>query len=229
MTHIAGPAILPGMTAKLVLRPRRPLPPRRGAALLAACAVAAGCSGDSAGGLDEVPGDAAPTDCPAATARPGAGEPAALAGITLAHNEVRARTSPCTPLPALEWDPALAATAAAWVARCQDEQAPAGLIDHNPDRSVGHAHYVGENVYGTSGAAGAGTAREAVAAWAGEERSYTYATNRCSGVCGHYTQIVWRATLKVGCAVGTCAGLTYRTSVVCNYGPGGNVSGQRPY
>ena len=29
-----------------------------------------------------------------------------------------------------------------------------------------------------------------VGAWAAESRSYDYPSNRCSGVCGHYTQIV---------------------------------------
>jgi pathogenesis-related protein 1 len=65
--------------------------------------------------------------------------------------------------------------------------------------------------------------------WASERTNYDYATNTCNGICGHYTQIVWRATRKLGCAVGVCQNLTYRTSLVCNYGPGGNVGGQRPY
>ena len=156
----------------------------------------------------------------------GVGEPAELAGITLYHNQVRAMVQTATPLPALQWDPALAATAAAWVAMCQDNDAPAGLIDHNPNRSNGHPYYVGENVYGAGGNA---TAQQAVTSWASEGANYNYATNTCSGVCGHYTQIVWRTTLKVGCAKGTCAGFTYPNSIVCDYGPGGNIGGQKPY
>jgi len=158
------------------------------------------------------------------------GEPAALAGITAAHNQVRAMVATSDPLPPLTWDPTLAATAAAWVAMCRDQDAPAGLIDHNPNRSQGAPYYVGENAFGASGAPGPGTAQMAVSLWASEGTKYDYATNTCSGgTCGHYTQLVWRATLKLGCAVGDCPSLTFRTALVCDYGPGGNVGSARPY
>jgi len=157
-------------------------------------------------------------------------EPAMLAGITQAHNDVRAMVSPQDPLPPLVWDAQLAAVASAWVAMCRDTAAPQGLIDHNPDRSVGQPSYIGENVFGGSGPPSVSAVAQAVQLWASEGASYDYATNSCSGgTCGHYTQIVWRATRKLGCALGDCPGLTYRTSLVCNYGPGGNVNGQRPY
>jgi pathogenesis-related protein 1 len=65
--------------------------------------------------------------------------------------------------------------------------------------------------------------------WASERPSYDYASNTCSGSCGHYTQLVWRATLKLGCAIGDCPSLAFRTALVCDYGPGGNVGNQRPY
>lgn len=177
----------------------------------------AACGGDSTpdGTPDGAPG--------------GTGEPVNLIGITAAHNQVRAMVTAATPLPPLEWDPALAATAAAWVARCRDQDAPTGLIDHNPDRSAGAPYYVGENVFGSSGAPRPGVVQQAVSAWASEGASYDYASNTCSGTCGHYTQLVWRDTLKVGCALGDCPGLTFETSLVCDYGPGGNVNGQRPY
>lgn len=158
-------------------------------------------------------------------------EPAELAGITQLHNDVRAMASPADPLPPLEWDPQLAATAAAWVAMCRDQAAPSGLIDHNPDRSVGQPYYVGENVFGAGGMPHFGTPEQAVTSWASELASYDYATNTCEPgkICGHYTQIVWRASLKLGCAVADCPNLQYRASLVCNYGPGGNVANQAPY
>lgn len=198
--------------------------------------VVAGCSDDPDAAFDAAvvddamsggPRDGA-TDAPSGPidAPGGVGEPAELAGITLYHNQVRQQVDTTTPLPALEWDPSLAATAAAWIAQCRDTDAPIGLIDHNPNRSDGHPYYVGENVYGSGGAA---TAQGAVSLWAAEEANYNYANNSCSGVCGHYTQIVWRTTLKVGCAIGTCPGMQYGNTIVCNYGPGGNYNGQRPY
>jgi pathogenesis-related protein 1 len=163
------------------------------------------------------PADAAPT------------EPDMLTGITQMHNDLRAAVSMDNPLPPLVWSAALAATASAWVAMCRDQLAPMGLVDHNNERSMGHPYYVGENVFGAGGTPDFGTAEKAVTQWAAEKANYDHASNTCNGVCGHYTQIVWRATTELGCAVADCPGLTYRASLVCNYGPGGNTGGERPY
>ncbi|MBP6631019.1 MAG: Fis family transcriptional regulator [Kofleriaceae bacterium] len=169
--------------------------------------LTAACGGDDGGGGGGGGGDS---------------EPAALSGTLAAHNAVRATVD----VPALAWDGALADIAQAWADQCVDQEAPIGLIDHNEGRSEGYPSYVGENVYGSSGAA---TGPDAVAAWASEEADYDHASNTCSGVCGHYTQLVWRDTTHVGCAIGNCAGLRFGNVVVCNYGPGGNVNGARPY
>jgi hypothetical protein len=150
-------------------------------------------------------------------------EPAGLAGITAAHNQVRAGVG----VGPMTWSAALAATAQAWADTCTDVAAPIGLLDHNANRSVGAPYYVGENIYGSSGTA---DPQGAVASWASEVQYYTYATNTCAGgqVCGHYTQVVWAASLEVGCGLSSCPGLTYGSSIVCDYGPGGNDGGP-PY
>lgn len=152
------------------------------------------------------------------------GEPAALAGITALHNQVRATVG----VGPMQWNDSLAATAQAWADACTDNDAPIGLIDHNPNRSNGHPWYVGENVYGSSGTA---TPSGAVDAWAGEGQYYDYATNSCATghICGHYTQIVWADSTQLGCGISNCPGLQYGNSIVCDYGPGGNIGGQRPY
>lgn len=152
-------------------------------------------------------------------------EPSNLTGITAAHNAVRAMVQTSPALPKMTWNKDLAATAAAWVAMCKDTDGN-GLIDHNDGRSTGHPYYVGENVFGGSGNV---TAQQAVDLWASEKASYNYANNSCSGVCGHYTQLVWRDSIELGCAMGTCANLQYKNVIVCDYGPGGNVNGQKPY
>ncbi|HVF34381.1 MAG TPA: CAP domain-containing protein [Candidatus Saccharimonadia bacterium] len=156
-----------------------------------------------------------------------AGEPASLAGMVAAHNAVRASVLTATPLPALAWSDSLAATAQAWANQCVDVDSFSGIIDHNPNRSSGYPWYVGENIYASTATP---TAAQAVASWASEVADYNYATNTCTPnrVCGHYTQLVWRSTLLVGCARSDCPSLTYRHSIVCNYGPGGNTGG-RPY
>ncbi|KAK1558783.1 hypothetical protein Q3G72_006530 [Acer saccharum] len=85
---------------------------------------------------------------------------------------------------------------------------------------------LGENIYWGSGSTW--TASDAVSAWAGEEKYYTYATNSCEEgrVCGHYTQIVWKNTRRIGCARVVCDdGDVFMT---CNYDPVGNYIGQRP-
>jgi uncharacterized protein YkwD len=172
-------------------------------------------------GPNNNPGDSmAPRDVPG-----GVGEPVALAGITLLHNQVRDDVQTSDPLPFMTWNDDLAATAAAWAAQCVDQDAPIGLIDHNDGRSDGHPYYVGENIYGSGGTA---TAQGAVTSWASERVNYTYPTGCAQGkVCGHYTQIVWRTSIELGCAVGDCPG-QFGNSIVCNYGPGGN-SGGPPY
>ncbi len=155
-----------------------------------------------------------------------AAEPANLIGITSEHNAVRAGVITVPALAPLAWSPALAATAQAWASQCIDVVAPIGLIDHNPGRSSGHPYYVGENIYASSGAPS--PPASVVALWAAESVNYNHGANSCAGVCGHYTQLVWRATTAVGCARSDCPGLAYRYAVVCNYGPGGNTGG-RPY
>jgi hypothetical protein len=183
----------------------------------------------------DAPGSNAIHDAPGAHDGPmadvpgGVGEPAELMGMTLYHNQVRAMVQTTPALEPMQWDPNLAAYAAAWVAQCQDTQAPIGLVDHDPNRTnvAGYA-YIGENIYASGGTA---TAQGAVQLWASEAANYTYATNTCANgqICGHYTQIVWRTSLHVGCALHDCPGLTYPSTIVCDYGPGGNYGGQSPY
>ena len=52
--------------------------------------------------------------------------------------------------------------------------------------------------------------------------------------CLHYTQIVWRSSVGLGCAQQRCTtnspfGNGEWFFVVCNYDPAGNFVGQRPY
>ena len=195
---------------------------------IAACDDGAGApdADPTAPDADPTAPDADRTTPDAAAARPdaagGVGEPPELAGITLRHNEVRATVD----VPALTWDPALAAIATAWVTQCIDQQQPIGLVDHNAGRSTGYPSYVGENIFGAGGSA---SAAAAVDLWASEAQYYDEGTNTCNAPvgrsCGHYTQVVWRTTTKLGCALHDCAGLQFGSTIVCNYGPGGNTGG----
>jgi pathogenesis-related protein 1 len=121
-------------------------------------------------------------------------------------------------MPALVWSDADFAVAKAYAAQCK--------FAHNPNRGNR-----GENLYATSGSA---APAEVLKSWVDEKRSYNYANNSCSGVCGHYTQVVWASTTAVGCAKQTCTqnspfgGGTWELWV-CDYSPPGNFVGKRPY
>ncbi|KAF3434509.1 hypothetical protein FNV43_RR21594 [Rhamnella rubrinervis] len=84
----------------------------------------------------------------------------------------------------------------------------------------------GENLAWSSGDI-SGTA--AVNMWVGEKAYYNYNSNSCASgqQCGHYTQVVWRNTVCVGCAKVRCN--NGGTFIICNYDPPGNYNGQRPY
>uniref|UniRef100_A0A6N2MQW7 SCP domain-containing protein n=1 Tax=Salix viminalis TaxID=40686 RepID=A0A6N2MQW7_SALVM len=86
----------------------------------------------------------------------------------------------------------------------------------------------GENIFWGSGSGW--TPAQAAAAWVSERKWYTYWSNSCAGdqECGHYTQIVWNNTKRMGCARVDC----FRgrgVFMTCNYDPPGNFIGERPY
>jgi len=127
-----------------------------------------------------------------------------------AHNRVRAGVK----VPPLAWSAKLAEVAAKWA----DHLLSTGRFEHQ-----GRNPY-GENLFEARG--GTVSAAEVVADWASEAADYDYRTNTCRGVCGHYTQLVWRGTRAVGCASAERGG---RQVVACEYDPPGNWKGQRPW
>ena len=146
--------------------------------------------------------------------RPGgrpAKAPSALSREMLAaHNAVRVRVG----TPPLAWSDRLATHAQDWA----DTLLARKRFVHRSNPIYG------ENLFEIRGAAA--SPAQAVDAWASESQNYDYNSNRCRGVCGHYTQLVWRDTKEVGCAVARGGG---REVWVCNYDPPGNWVGRRPY
>ncbi|KAK9286098.1 hypothetical protein L1049_014478 [Liquidambar formosana] len=73
------------------------------------------------------------------------------------------------------------------------------------------------------------TGTAAVKMWVDEKANYDNNTNSCAdgAPCGHYIQVVWSNSSRLGCAKVrcNCAG----TFIICNYDPPGNYVGQRPY
>lgn len=138
-------------------------------------------------------------------------------GAVTAHNNVRANAqpSPQPSLPPVAWDDDLAAVA--------QQLADACVFAHSGNE-------FGENIYvGT----GTPSATDAITAWADEVLVYDYPSNGCAGVCGHYTQLVWRDTTRIGCAFADCdavGGIDFAGRLwFCSYDPPGNFVGQHPY
>jgi pathogenesis-related protein 1 len=132
--------------------------------------------------------------------------------IVAAHNSVRSKVG----VPPLAWSDELAQVAQNWANRLM----ASGAFEHSRTASYG------ENLLEVSGTGFSSRPSKVVSAWAAESASYQYQTNSCFGVCGHYTQIVWRETKSVGCGV---AHGDKREIWVCNYAPYGNVIGEKPY
>jgi uncharacterized protein YkwD len=127
-----------------------------------------------------------------------------------AHNAIRNRVG----VPPLAWSAQLAAVAQEWANHLIATRG----FSHRPNNRYG------ENIYAISG--GAASPRQVVGVWANEVNGYDIRRNTCMGVCGHYTQIVWRTTRMVGCGIATDA---EREVWVCDYDPPGNIVGDRPY
>ncbi|RHN71850.1 hypothetical protein MtrunA17_Chr2g0281271 [Medicago truncatula] len=85
----------------------------------------------------------------------------------------------------------------------------------------------GENLAWSSGDM---SGSDAVKLWVNEKADYNYNSNTCASgkVCGHYTQVVWRNSQRVGCAKVRCDN-NRGTFITCNYDPPGNYVGEKPY
>ena len=132
--------------------------------------------------------------------------------LLMRHNNWRARYH----MAPLAWDDAVASVAQDWA----NHLAASNAFAHRQDPKYG------ENLWW--GTAQAFPIASVVDSWGGEVADYDAAANRCHAgkMCGHFTQIIWWNTLKVGCGKATASS---RDIVVCNYDPPGNYIGQSPF
>lgn len=72
------------------------------------------------------------------------------------------------------------------------------------------------------------TAEIAVSSWAKSQKYYhgEEMNNNNIQIIGHYTQIIWNSTTKLGCALSQTQGKTY--ILICLYSPIGNKIGEKP-
>jgi hypothetical protein len=120
------------------------------------------------------------------------------ARVLAAHNRERQVTG----VPSLSWNPALAASARVWA----DHLAATGAFEHAPERPTDPE---GENLW--AGTRGYYSLEAMVDGWVREKR---------------YTQLVWRETHQVGCAMARGA---KEDVLVCRYAEAGNYLGERPF
>lgn len=139
--------------------------------------------------------------------------------ILAAHNRERAGLG----LEPLRWDARLAASARGWA----DDLAARNAFEHAPERS---SDPQGENLW--AGTRGYYTLERMVDGWIREKRYFrpgrfpdNSTTGRVEDV-GHYTQVVWRDTLRVGCAKSASGS---EDILVCRYSSAGNYIGEIPF
>ncbi|OCT57313.1 peptidase inhibitor 16 [Xenopus laevis] len=138
------------------------------------------------------------------------------------HNFYRSQTEPsASDMIKLTWDTALEKLAKSYAEKC--------IWEHNKDRG-----FIGENLFVMSG-----SSLDVVLGlddWHKERDYYNFTTGTCQEgqMCGHYTQVVWAGTERVGCGQKFCEKLEGVDDenmylLVCNYEPPGNFEGESPY
>ena len=138
------------------------------------------------------------------------------ARILAAHNLERARAR-VTPL---AWDNALGLAAAAYAA----QMALSGRFEHSNRRA---RPGTGENLW--MGSRGVFSPESMVGAWASEKRWFrpgvfpNVARHGSWQDVGHYTQMIWPTTTRVGCATASTVRTDY---LVCRYSGKGNIDGR---
>lgn len=179
---------------------------------LAACACGIGAAGNAQNYIWQ--GDASHTL--AATYRPTSME----ARILAVHNAARAQVG----VDPLQWDPKLAADAAEWAQHLADT----GRFEH--DNEDDDEKNEGENLF--EGTRGAFPVERMVGYWEDEKKDFRpgrfpdVSPTKGWEEVGHYTQMVWRDTDEVGCAIGR----NRRDDIlVCRYSQPGNVEGERVF
>lgn len=141
--------------------------------------------------------------------------------LLAAHNRERDAAG----IPPLAWDRGLAAGAAEWAG----ELAALNEFEHSAD-DPDDPDPEGENLW--LGTRGHFSPEQMVDGWIEEKRYFKpgiFPNNSRTGNLddiGHYTQLMWRDTAKVGCAV--AANRDYDI-LVCRYAAAGNVIGERPF
>eukprot|EP00775_Hariotina_reticulata_P009625 gene9625-biopygen11521 len=144
--------------------------------------------------------------------------PAPYGVILKKHNMYRRRHR----APPLTWNPTLAAQARAYASKC--------IWGHDFNNRNS-----GENLFASYSAGSAVSQRAildaAITMWYDEVKQYSFSNPGFGMNTGHFTQVVWKGSRQLGCAIKACnSGLKNLqwpggVIVVCRYSPPGNVMG----
>lgn len=112
------------------------------------------------------------------------------------------------PLPAVTWNCDAAAIAQQWADQTRGSEGHSENTWRQQQFGSrtglqGGAAKLGENL-GWSGGSDRSVVSpvvSSVTSWDDEREDYNHSTQACSGVCGHYTQMVWRESTAIGCGV----------------------------
>jgi hypothetical protein len=135
--------------------------------------------------------------------------------VVAIHNQLRARAG----VQPLYWDRALASSAEAYASQL----ARTGQWQHSPPENRPGQ---GENLW--MGTRGGFTIDQMIGSWAAEGRMFRPGrfpdVSRTGdwGQVGHFTQMIWPGSVRVGCGLRSSVRFDY---LVCRYSPAGNVTG----
>ncbi|CAA6822465.1 MAG: SCP-like extracellular [uncultured Thiotrichaceae bacterium] len=145
--------------------------------------------------------------------------------IISTHNKFRAKYG----LKRLSWSNELASYSQEWANTLKNNNAC--RMRHRPNNPYGENLSWASPVSWSDGKRSIQqlSSADVVNGWGNEDKFYNYQRNSCQQgqQCGHYTQMVWKDTTQVGCAVAICQ--DFSQVWVCNYNPPGNYIGKRPY
>jgi pathogenesis-related protein 1 len=135
------------------------------------------------------------------------------------HNKVRKDVG----VPPLEWSVELSAYAQAWADQLKAE----GCKPKHRPRTGEWKQQYGENIFWGSNTSF--TALYASEGWYSEIKYYVHGPLRSESwaKAGHYTQMIWRSTTKLGFGIAECS--NGGIIIVANYDPAGNYMGEKAY
>ncbi|XP_029115902.1 cysteine-rich venom protein [Scleropages formosus] len=135
------------------------------------------------------------------------------------HNAFRRAVEPtASNMLMMSWSEEVAASAQKWVSQCALRHGP-------PSSRMVWDYQCGENLFLSDSIM---AWSDVVGAWHSEVKNYQYPSgSKNGGQIGHYTQVVWYGSYKVGCGVAACENSIYFYG--CQYFRAGNFRGVPPY